>query len=309
MCVIAVYKKGIEFDYEELRNCFYGNPDGAGFMYQDKHGVQIHKGFMDVESLIQELEKLPTTMDRVVHFRIATTGKISPATCHPFPVSKSFKAMGKEKYHTNIGVAHNGILRDFEPKNKMKAEYSDTMNFVKNVLFDLEKSNMLHTQTGQYLIDKALDNSKLAIMTKNRLQLHGDWQASKKSGAMYSNSSYLSYKSYYGVYGDWCCTESTGKYQYEERNLAIFPKKGKDFFTQSELDDTLQQISELGYIIYDETMEYDLYYLEETVPVETEPLFQCVTFTAFSDLGWYLPKYMPCDVEMDFGGDDIYETV
>lgn len=116
MCVISFYEKGLVLNKSELENCFTGNPDGAGMMYQTGNKIHIEKGFMDFPSFWAAAEKLPANVDRVFHFRIATSGKVSAACCHPFPVCDDYKKMSFAKCDTPMGFAHNGVLSEFTPK-------------------------------------------------------------------------------------------------------------------------------------------------------------------------------------------------
>lgn len=46
MCIIAYAKQNVEFNANELINCWNNNPDGAGVMWTDEKGVHIKKGLM-----------------------------------------------------------------------------------------------------------------------------------------------------------------------------------------------------------------------------------------------------------------------
>ena len=93
MCIIAIKKKNKELPDEEIfQTMFKNNSDGAGFMYNHNGKVIIQKGYMTYEEFKEALNKLCTKVDAyttaiVFHFRIATHGSVSPALCHPFPLS------------------------------------------------------------------------------------------------------------------------------------------------------------------------------------------------------------------------------
>lgn len=194
MCVIAVYKKGFELNKEELMNCFAGNPDGAGLMYYDeKKGLtHIHKGFFTFEDFWNEASKLPDTIDRVFHFRIATSGAISAETCHPFAVCNNYKEMGLPNNWCKVGMVHNGVMHDYTPKGGMKAKHSDTMQFIKEVVTPL--GNAVWNTAVQELWESAMGSNKYVLVGDGQLSVIGDFVQSETSGALYSNTSYIGYR-------------------------------------------------------------------------------------------------------------------
>ena len=191
MCVIAVYPKSVKLNKEELKTCFASNPDGAGFMFNDGILVTIKKGFMDFASFWEEAEKLPENVDRVFHFRIATSGKISAACCHPFPITGDLKDMMLAETTCKMAFAHNGVLREFTPAGGMKATYSDSMKFGKDVLHPL--GTALNLLPVRNLIE-LYTTSRFAIMTPCYVHMIGNFEQSRESGAFYSNDSYKPYQ-------------------------------------------------------------------------------------------------------------------
>lgn len=194
MCVIAYFEKDRELNKAELVNCFAQNPDGAGLMYYDdkKRMVHIKKGFMTFEEFWKEAEKLPVDVDRVFHFRIATSGKISGACCHPFPVTNSYEKMSRIDTYADLAMVHNGVMYDFTPTGGMKAKHSDTMQFIKNIVYPLR--HQIDNPALQYLWEEAMNTNKYILLNKEGAILIGNFQQSKTSGAMYSNTSYLGYR-------------------------------------------------------------------------------------------------------------------
>ena len=82
-------QKGCSYQKKNLEIALLTIKTEQGFMIFDdaKGKVHIRKGFMDFESFWNAVKDLPTDKDRVFHFRIATSGKISPECCHPFVLS------------------------------------------------------------------------------------------------------------------------------------------------------------------------------------------------------------------------------
>lgn len=211
MCVIAFYPKGLPFNNGELKNCFKNNPDGAGVMWQDGGKVHIKKGFMKQKALFKFLKTLPTNVDRVLHFRIATSGKVSGACCHPFPVANDFKTMMQTEIEVPVAYAHNGVLTDYTPKEGMKSPFSDTMVFGKEVLDHLVQKHIdLFDPVIDVMIESTIDGDRMVIMNDHEVVTMGKFITSTVSGAQYSNGSYSYDRSlwksytYGGGYYDTC---------------------------------------------------------------------------------------------------------
>jgi hypothetical protein len=186
MCIIVVKPAGEKLPDENiLTQCFENNPDGAGYMYRDKGQVQIRKGFMSVDSLIESLlcseEDIGLTQrDLCIHFRLATHGNIIPGCTHPFPVSNNLNDLTALVISTNAGIAHNGILYKYAPRVKGMA--SDTMMFIRAMVengYEDKKHFMIRNGSGQ----------NFCLMTRDHIFIQGDFTYSQ--GIYYSNLSYL----------------------------------------------------------------------------------------------------------------------
>ena len=59
MCIIAAKAKGVAMpDDQTIENMWYGNSDGAGFMYAENGKVYIRKGFMEYSQFRKALDEL-----------------------------------------------------------------------------------------------------------------------------------------------------------------------------------------------------------------------------------------------------------
>lgn len=190
MCVIAYFEKDRELNKQELINCFNENPDGAGIMYFDKKKSRVHiqKGFMTFDEFWDVASKLPTYLDRVFHFRIATSGKVSGACCHPFPITHDYKLMSRTDVWCKKGMVHNGVMSDYTPALGMKASHSDTMQFIREVVHPLGEA--IHNTAVHELWEKAMGTNKYIVLSQKGVDVIGNFVQSKESGALYSNSSY-----------------------------------------------------------------------------------------------------------------------
>jgi hypothetical protein len=208
MCVIIVKKAGVKMPGKELlKDCWNVNPDGAGFMYRDGARVFITKGFMSFKTFYTAFKTFEKTMqgkEVIIHFRIATHGSVAPSHCHPF-------AIGNMDYHckelnqvVKQAFAHNGIIPGMD-----HAYLSDSMLFNQVVLSAPAVSGNLHETAVQYLIERSIGHSKLAIFAPE-LILIGDFLEDRKTGLLFSNKNH----------------EKWG-YEKEEKQGQFFPGEGE----------------------------------------------------------------------------------
>lgn len=183
MCIIAVKPQGnTPLPMTILSACWDNNPHGAGFvMYRPGHDtLLIQKGFMTLEALLDALNASAIQeQDTVIyHFRIATSGGIAPANCHPFPVSANVNDLKSLTIACKTAFVHNGVL------GKGKKDLSDTQLYVLKKL-----SRYGNLQGSIPKIEKDTAGSRTAILNADgQLWLTGKWV--KKDGYHFSNETY-----------------------------------------------------------------------------------------------------------------------
>lgn len=218
MCIILYSPAGQALPSREiLENCFYSNPDGAGFMYRRASGaIQIKKGFMTCDSLLAELQALEGSIgdarntDVVLHFRLATQGGVVPGNCHPFPVSKTLEDLRALTMRADVALVHNGVIPfcGAPKKNKgwkKKEILSDTQIFSRDYLVPMR--DHLFDPAFLTLVEEAT-SSKFIFMDREQTVLVG--QFIEDQGILYSNDTYkrsrwataTSYPSKYSFYFD-----------------------------------------------------------------------------------------------------------
>ena len=180
MCV-AIYKpENVKLPaLEVLKQCWDANPDGAGFALLtggEKYAIEIHKGYMTWKSFITAYEKYLAdfTGELLLHFRIATHGGISPGLTHPFSLTKDVKLLKHTNVLTNYALIHNGML----PIESQ--EGSDTMEFCKRLAPFYQ-----NIPAAFNLIGGMAGNNKIAVMTRNKVHLFGEWECI--DGVYFSN--------------------------------------------------------------------------------------------------------------------------
>lgn len=296
MCVIAYVERGRAIDHDEFKNCFDYNSDGAGIMYQcpEKGLVHIRKGFMTFEEFWKVASSIPENVERVFHFRIATSGSVSQGITHPFPVCSDYKRMKTLDIYSKKAMVHNGVLTDFAPKEGLKADYSDTMRFNKEIVYPL--GNAIFNEVVQNMISD-LYGCRYVVMDSDNVAIIGDWVQSKETGILYSNSSYKPYKytttKYPSVYGSWddhyteCYSESYRDDDYSSYFIiytdGILEEQKEDF------EDTVcNELWECGYD------PYDYQWTEGCLIVFTNEYKDCVRPM---NLGGYYFEWIGADYE------------
>lgn len=191
MCIIAIKKAGVKFPSEKtMTTMWYNNPDGAGFMYLHRGQVCIRKGFMKLSEFLEALGQARKEVDEVqtpfvLHFRITTHGGTKPANCHPFPVTENIALLQKPVLHTNVGVAHNGIIH-IVPRNGI----SDTMEYIASQMSHMKRIDKKFYRNAHFLslIEDAID-SKMAILGSDGC-VATIGKFNEHEGMLYSNTSY-----------------------------------------------------------------------------------------------------------------------
>lgn len=201
MC-IAVYKpQGQKMPSKKIfSNCFSSNDDGAGFMFPYNGKVHYEKGFMSftafkkgLKSAIKKYGIDTKDTPMVFHFRITSQGGVKPTLTHPFPLTRSYDEMRQLSGDVDVACVHNGII-DFASSYSTVIDYSDTMEFIKEVAYPLIHKNedkYWKNKTLMGLLTYLLDSNRFAIMDKfGHTELIGNWI--EDNGIFYSNSSYKS---------------------------------------------------------------------------------------------------------------------
>jgi len=279
MCIAIFTKKGKVITKEHLKNCFENNPDGAGMAYIERGKVHIKKGFFNFNDFHSVYKEHAGKTDMLVHCRIATSGGISAGTCHPFPLSKSYKEMRSADTFCESAMVHNGIITKCNPPKD--AIYSDTMKFVHDILVDTNY-NSIGTQR---LIKDYIGYSKIAILSANSPEiLIGDWL--NVDGIMYSNSTYLPSYAHYSTLAN---------YDYRlKRNKKIVFSQVK---SNDELELILSALDEQGIIVADASLNSKGMEVEvDALPIDTD----------VDGYSWYIKagynQYLAGKVDDYYGG-------
>jgi len=152
MCVIVYKPKKAVITKRILKQCWDANPDSTGFMFAVDGDLTIQKGYTVFKTFYKDYRKQENLHNEnfVLHFRIATHGKINKVNCHPFVVNK------------NVGFVHNGILHCVDATK----DKSDTFVFCEQVLRKLP-SNFLNRKEYKVLLESVCkaESSKFVFLT------------------------------------------------------------------------------------------------------------------------------------------------
>lgn len=139
-------------------------------MFNDYDKVVIMKGFMTCEEFYLRLQTANEfyhlkEKGLVIHFRIATSGLKDKGNCHPYPISNDNLDLRKSFITTELGIAHNGIIRSYNGKDKI---LNDTQLFIKNDLFELNSldKKLYKNVIFQSMIERLIDGSRLVFLNK-----------------------------------------------------------------------------------------------------------------------------------------------
>lgn len=178
MCIAILSKKDILVPHKHLEASWERNDDGAGFMYAEGGKLTIRKGFMTFDKFMEAYEP-HEAKDCVLHFRIATHGKMDEDNTHPFEV-------GEE-----LGFVHNGIINNVDTDSNK--DLSDTNHFNTQYLQELyqQDKNFIFKPIYNKLIASFIGASKLIFLNNEGQSTlvngsYGIWD----NGIWYSNTSY-----------------------------------------------------------------------------------------------------------------------
>ena len=188
MCVALLVPKNTEVTREKLLNCYVTNPDGFGFSYFDENGQLIIRKFIGQDNILLGIEEFLLTRQHymhkqfLAHFRIASHGRISKRTCHPF------------KINNEMVFCHNGILSDYSKQLSLDSKISDTMLFNRKVLQKLP-ADFMNSPLYKKMLEETIGtwNKMIIIRADGQHWILNEEQGEWSDGVWYSNSSYKDY--------------------------------------------------------------------------------------------------------------------
>ena len=180
MCIILAISKPELISEKILNNCATVNCDSVGLSYVAKGEIITLKS-IDVNKGIKFFEEAKKYRDDgtgiLMHYRIATSGKIDIANCHPYLFNNK-----------TMVFAHNGILSGLG--NKKECDTKELIGILNTINFDV--NNPKHILLLQVI---AGYNNKFAILDKaGKLTLINSRAGIFEAGNWFSNHSYKTYE-------------------------------------------------------------------------------------------------------------------
>lgn len=157
MCVIVHQPVGAYLDKETAQNMWNRNPDGGGFAYINDDGEFTVEKAMNFDYFWRTFEThRAANRDKefLIHFRIATSGKIGLDNTHPFEIDDETL------------MAHNGMLNHIVGKISLYDEVSDTRAFIRDIL-PMLPDGWLDNPVLVDMVEDYIGGSKLMFLTKS----------------------------------------------------------------------------------------------------------------------------------------------
>lgn len=169
MCVIIYKPKGVYMPTESVLNaCARANRDGFGFCTPTKYYKST-----SYDKFREQLASVECEEPCIMHFRLATHGKVSKGNCHPFK-------------RGDVYFAHNGVLSIVPYIGKTDSETA----FIRNIYPAIKKYG-LNSSECETAVYNTIETSRFAIMQGEDVRLFGLY--TKIKGCYYSNLRFLHY--------------------------------------------------------------------------------------------------------------------
>lgn len=203
MCIIVHKPAGVEWDWEQVKECFDRNKHGAGYMVHEDGGyVLIDKGYFEWEdktgedgAVVKGIKgALEAVKDQevVAHFRISTGGGVTTGNCHPYPVVQDEGMLVAPSCIAAIGLVHNGTM-DYKGVNGDHAKFSDTALIVRDIIAPAVKAQDAEFFNALLEYIAGESGSRLCIMGNGVVLKYGSGWVEDK-GCHYSNTGFRVYK-------------------------------------------------------------------------------------------------------------------
>lgn len=187
MCIAIMKPKDKVLSEQLLKTCCDHNPDGMGFAYIDGNKMYIKK-FMKFDDFYKEYKKVETKSNMLIHFRIATHGKVEVDNCHPFWLNH------------RMALVHNGVISGYGVRDSK----SDTRDFIEKVIGNISWK-LMKNPSYRELVGKAIGYSKFAILDiTGQYWIINEDKGYWNDGVWFSNKSYeetkkTNYVTYYST--------------------------------------------------------------------------------------------------------------
>lgn len=181
MCIILLCDEKLP-TLEDLRKSEKTNKDGGGIAWIENDKVHWIKG-ITADQIYDLLQTGSIKKPFIVHFRIASIGKIEPSLCHPFPVEPNV-SLEIEGMADKV-LFHNGHWSEFSD-TALKAVISSNKVFPEGSISDSRVLAWLASIYGESILNFIPSHNRIAILDKDGIRYYGDsWK--NHNGILCSN--------------------------------------------------------------------------------------------------------------------------
>lgn len=178
MCIAILNTNG-KLSKQTFKTCWGNNPHGGGIAWSDGNKVHTFKEIKSVSTMYTKYCELRDQFpdgNILIHFRIATHGRINETNCHPFKVSNK------------LAFIHNGMISS--PTLGKSPDFSDTYLFNQLILQKLPK-NFVNNEAILSMMADFIGYSKLIFLSANN-----DWCIVNESLGIWDGDNWFSNDSY-----------------------------------------------------------------------------------------------------------------
>jgi predicted glutamine amidotransferase len=204
MC-IAILNTAGTIKQKTFKHCWDNNPDGGGLAYAINGKIKIVKELKCWKELYKQYEIIRSENPEaniLLHFRIATHGKINETNCHPFLVNKS------------LTFIHNGMI--YGKGLEQSKEFSDTYLFNQTILKRLPQT-FLKNEAILKLLEEYIGFSKIIFLTGGN-----DWVILNEDSGYWIGDNWYSNKTFKAqpklVYSSFPQATKNSYFDYKSKN-------------------------------------------------------------------------------------------
>lgn len=189
MCVICYVPKGNCLpSKKDLGAMWDANPHGAGLMWLQDGEVFIKKGYFLFDKFYEDLQLIKQKdVDVAIHMRIATSGGINKAMCHPFAITNEIEELKMSRNITDCAMMHNGII----PINITRNDINDTCEYIIDNLYPRYKydNSFFKNESEKMIMEYEINGSRLLFFSKEGIEMIGSWNL--LNGCYFSNMHWI----------------------------------------------------------------------------------------------------------------------
>lgn len=176
MCVIINVEDGKFPDFKTLQDAESLNSHGGSIAWLYDGKINYHKGITakKVNSMIQKKLKPSNVKTAIIHFRIASVGKVNQRLCHPFPISNNVNTKLKVMDSKHDLLFHNGTISNWQDI-LIEAIQGNICKIPKGELSDSRIMAYLINTLGYEFLKTVIDGNRFSILTKQGIIKYGKW--------------------------------------------------------------------------------------------------------------------------------------